>query len=647
MGCRVRWLCLLMITGCLVPDEVVATYLDADGDGALDASARGGTDCDDGDATIGPHAAELCNGIDDDCDGRIDEQATDAPVWFEDLDGDGFAGDASTLASCTAPDGAWSDAPTDCDDRDASSFPGAIDRCDDGIDNDCDGAIDEDGAVVTVYDDVDGDGHGDPRSAPRSLCHVPAGTASLADDCDDRDASVFPGAADPPYDGVDSACDGDVGEFDADGDGYETDPALVTAPGWQASTAVDCDDDDPALNPQATEVCYDAVDQDCDGSDLIDCDGDGFDSAEHGGTDCDDTDAATFPGAVDPPRDGVDSDCDPTWDDDVDRDGHLASAAGGDDCDDDDPELWSACETCIDADGDGAWTACDSYLTREEDCDDTDPAVSPGAPERFGNGIDEDCSGADLGEDPSEGTWVSPEGTDTPGCGALAAPCATVAGTDGSGPVFLTEGVHAPFVATVSVYGGFSSVSGVHDPATYPSIVQTTGGPAIQLDSVVAELGTLSVRATDAVLDVELVDLTGGQLTVFDLSLSTEHTTRTCLGLRADVQDLEVDRLDLRGCASTLDSTGLDLTVDDASLNDLDLQLAGSGFAAVATGILQRGSGELAIRDSTVMIEGHWPGRALTLAGNAVLLDSTLTVAPIERGFGPQPWAVGGRVGTL
>jgi hypothetical protein len=118
-------------------------------------------------------------------------------------------------------------------------------------------------------------------------------------DCDDDDARLYPGATEIPYDGIDQDCDGsDL--TDVDGDGYSS----TEAGGW------DCDDSDSGVHPGAPEVPYDGVDDDCDGTDLLDVDGDGFRGEEAGGHDCDDTDPFVHPGAPETPGDDVDSDCD-------------------------------------------------------------------------------------------------------------------------------------------------------------------------------------------------------------------------------------------------------------------------------------------------------------------------------------------------
>jgi len=250
----------------------------------------------------------------------------------------------------------------DCDGNDGSVHPDAVDCPGDGIDNDCDDTLDEGG-------DEDADGYISDQ--------CPTG-----DDCDDDDEDVHPGV-DQDFDGA-NVCD-------------------------------DCDDSDGTRFPGQTEICDDGIDQDCSGEDLApDGDSDGYDDiACTGGTDCDDDDATINPG-VDLDSDGdhacidcddssaiqgpslpeecgdfVDNNCDGLVDNrDVDLDGYVSSdCTGGDDCDDDD----DAVHPGVDADGDGA-SIC-------EDCDETDPNLSPFASETCDDGIDQDCDGEDLVSD--------------------------------------------------------------------------------------------------------------------------------------------------------------------------------------------------------------------------------------------------------
>ena len=247
----------------------------------------------------------------------------------------------------------------------------------DGVDQDCDGRSDY---------DQDGDGY-DAFGYGGS-------------DCSDIDAGIHPGATETD-DGVDEDCSGiaddHTNSYDDDGDGF-------------SEVYGDCDDSDPALFPGAPEEPYDGIDQDCDGEDLLDVDGDGYDAAAAGGQDCDDGNDDVHPGATEEPYDGIDQDCDGGDLLDADGDGHDASSAGGDDCDDQDATVYpgstalpEACgdgvdQDCdgdpddgvVDADGDGH---VDSACTAGLDCDDADSAVHPDAAEICGDVLDQDCSG--------------------------------------------------------------------------------------------------------------------------------------------------------------------------------------------------------------------------------------------------------------
>lgn len=96
-------------------------------------------DCDDDAPGVHPGAAEACNGLDDNCDGAVDEGApADAPTWYADADGDGVGAAAPTWVGCVAPAG-WVPTGDDCDDADPAVHPEAAEICGNGLDDDCDG----------------------------------------------------------------------------------------------------------------------------------------------------------------------------------------------------------------------------------------------------------------------------------------------------------------------------------------------------------------------------------------------------------------------------------------------------------------------------------------------------------------------------
>jgi len=232
-------------------------------------------DCDDSNPNIRPGAGELCNNIDDDCDGIIDNNPVSGPIFYQDFDSDGWGNQSVSIIACFIPAG-YTLNSGDCDDNDPTRHPFAAEFCD-NIDNDCDGMVDESPVDGTIYfEDNDLDGWGYHENSITSCNDPGSGFALIAGDCDDNDPNTFPGAVEV-CDFKDNDCDGALDNnplggiqyyYDNDSDGYGSQPyhellcpdnydGLVTQNG-------DCDDFNFEIKPGATEIC-DGIDNNCDG----------------------------------------------------------------------------------------------------------------------------------------------------------------------------------------------------------------------------------------------------------------------------------------------------------------------------------------------------------------------------------------------
>jgi hypothetical protein len=184
-----------------------SVFNDFDGD----TFSECGGDCNDTVAAIRPGATELCDGIDNDCDGSVDEGGL-TRIWYRDLDEDGFGDAAATQATACgapAPPGYVAD-DRDCDDGNAARFPGNPEICD-ALDNDCDATVDEGLPQNTYYRDADGDGYGDPAQTKGDCAATPpSGYVAVAGDCNDGDRAVNPGAVEICTDAIDNDCDGSL-----------------------------------------------------------------------------------------------------------------------------------------------------------------------------------------------------------------------------------------------------------------------------------------------------------------------------------------------------------------------------------------------------------------------------------------------------
>lgn len=448
-----------------VPDR------DLDGDGYLASE-----ECDDGNNLINPGQVEICDGLDNDCDGEIDEGVT--TTFYIDDDEDGFGNPDIATQSCSQPPG-YVTFGTDCNDDNPDIFPSATEVCNE-IDDNCDGFVDEN-LVIGLYFDSDGDGHGDPMT-PATDCLNVEGFVVYDDDCDDSNSEVHP-YHEELCDGIDNNCNGVIDDggnlffyADNDGDGFGDPNTFIqtceTPQGYVENNG-DCNDLESLVNPNGVEYCNN-MDDNCDtvvDNNAVDAptwyydiDGDGFGSSfitvnectapvNHYATpdDCDDTRASVNPNGIEICN-NLDDDCSGTIDDnatnaytwyaDYDNDDfgdpnftqisciqpfdHI-SAAG--DCNDSDATINPAAfETCnsvddncdgfvdnnatdaltfyADTDGDGfgdplsdaiSCTAPSGYVADNTDCDDVESTTFPGAQE-YCDGIDSNCDGNNFYE---------------------------------------------------------------------------------------------------------------------------------------------------------------------------------------------------------------------------------------------------------
>lgn len=387
-------------------------YLDEDGDGfgnpldsvrtcvAPDGYVSNNMDCDDTDEDINPEATELfSNGIDDNCDGLIDEM-----LAGPDADSDGIIDSLDNCPTVSNTEQIDFDednfgAACDCNDSLATVNPAAEEILDNDIDDNCDGQIDD--SIIMFLDDIDEDGIPDsldncPLIANLEQIDFDEDSFGAACDCNDSLATVNPAAEEIIDNDIDDNCNGEIDEGpvmmgpDSDGDGISDD--MDNCPDLPNSDQMDLDNDDvgAACDCDDAPLTGAACSEGCT-TFYADNDGDGFGDANiiniaciasegfvDNNTDCDDNNVNINPLAQEIPANGIDDNCDGNTDESS------------------EPISWF-----IDNDRDGfgnpmtdslAAAQPRGYVNNELDCDDTNALVYEGALE-IDDKRDNNCDG--------------------------------------------------------------------------------------------------------------------------------------------------------------------------------------------------------------------------------------------------------------
>jgi len=556
-------------------------------------------DCDDTNPLANPDATEVCDAADNDCDGLVDDDDPDLDdvltFYYADQDGDSWGDENAVVEACSAPPNHL-ESVGDCDDTDADVNPDAQEICDD-LDNDCDGLIDDaddsndPASIRDFYPDADGDGFGAGEWAFEG-CSGMEGYAANNDDCDDTDLMVHPDATEVCDElDVDENCNGTSDDadsgldatttsswyVDADEDGYgdNDDPGTLacddpsTETELWSSSDTDCDDDDASVNPDATEVCDDDdVDEDCDGlvddadtdtdTDTqsewtLDADEDGYgdqsatstlacdapstgtDTYVDNATDCDDSDGAIHPGATE--------ECD-EFDVDEDCDGLI------DDADDSvDPSGTTTWYTDTDSDGygdsaDPGTAFCDApasgYAATDDDCDDTDFEVNPGAQEVC-SASDDDCD-ASTSQD-SMARFVETGGTETDLSSSWAAGTSTtpvVWSSSADGVLWVCADTWYVNLSVngdaVDILGPDGATSTILDGAETDTVVTVSSRSTVlmsgltlqggaEVDGAGLHVDSATVHIEDTVFTDNIATALGGAVYALDSNLTLTSTT--------------------------------------------------------------------------------------------------------------------------
>ncbi len=230
-------------------------------------------DCNDANDKMHPGSIEVCDQLDNDCDGETDEGFSNR--WYQDKDKDGKGNPNVFVDSCAEPPGHVANSD-DCDDENDLKYIGALELCDDVIDNDCDGVTDNAEGAVKQYLDDDEDQFG-REDMWLWGCEVIEGYVKVAGDCDDSTDKVGPSVAELCNNNIDDDCDGVTDtdsvmstwyqdlDVDSFGNAQMTLVACEAPQGYVADKT-DCDDTAKAVNPSVQEVCNNGIDDNCDDS---------------------------------------------------------------------------------------------------------------------------------------------------------------------------------------------------------------------------------------------------------------------------------------------------------------------------------------------------------------------------------------------